>query len=196
MALARQFTASHEVLIGSRDSARAATLADEIGASGSGSYEEVAEASEVMILSVPWWGIDETLAALGELDGKVVIDTVNPFTDDSYTVMVEFIGTSAAEEIQKAKPKARVVKAWNTVHEQVINVSPDFNGIAANVFVCGNDAEACRIVAGLASQIGYAPVHSGPLSTARYLEAVSGLKVRLSYDLGMGTQQAINLLER
>jgi hypothetical protein len=30
----------------------------------------------------------------------------------------------------------------------------------------------------------------------RYLEPLSGLRVRLSYDLGTGTQQAINLLER
>lgn len=196
MALARLYTPKHDVLIGSRDPARAAALAAQIGAAGSGSYEEVADAADVVIFSVPWWGFEESLAEVGELDGKIVVDTVNPFTDDTYTVMVEFVGTSAAEEIQKAKPKSRVVKCWNTVHEQVINVSPDFDGIAVNVFICGDDVEARQIVADLAREIGYAPVDSGPLSTARYLEPLSGLKVRLSYDLGMGTQQAINLLER
>jgi 8-hydroxy-5-deazaflavin:NADPH oxidoreductase len=198
MALARRFLPKHDLLIGSRDGARAEALAREIGAAGSGSYQEVADAADVVILGVPWWGIEETLAEVGELNGKVVIDAVNPFTDDSYTEMVEFVGTSAAEEIQKAKPKARVVKGWNTVHEQVINSESgsNFNGVVANVFLCGEDPAARQIVAELAREIGYAPVDCGPLSSARFLEAISGLKVRLSYDLEMGTEQAINLIER
>lgn len=198
-ALARRLgTDSHELFVGSRDPERARLLAAELGAQGHGSYREAAEAAEVVILAVPWWGLTESLAEVGELEGKVVVDTVNPFTDDSYTTMVEFTGTSAAEQIQKAKPKARVVKGWNTVHAQVIDseAGPDFNGIRTNVFVCGDDADAREVVAELARELGYQPVDCGQLSSARFLEAISGLKVRLSYDLGMGTEQAINLLER
>jgi NADPH-dependent F420 reductase len=197
-ALARRLADRHEVLVGSRDPERGQAVADELGAAGSGSYREVAEAADLVIFAVPWWGLQESLAQVGELEGKVVVDTVNPFTDDSYTTMVELRGSSAAEEIQKAKPKARVVKGWNTVHAQVIDspAGPDFNGIKTNVFLCGEDPEARAVTAALAQELGYAPVDCGPLSSARFLEAISGLKVRLSYDLGMGTEQAINLLER
>ena len=194
--LARRFAPEHEVVIGSRDPERAKAIASEIGGAAAATYREAAEGADVVIFSVPWWGVEDALAALGPLDGQILLDTVNPFTDDSYTEKVEFVGTSAAEEIQKRKPGARVVKGWNTVHAQVIDSSPDFNGVAATVFVCGEDAGAREVVAGLAREIGYAPVDCGPLSSARYLEPMAGLKIRLSYDLGMGAEQAINLVER
>ncbi len=194
--LARRWAARHEVVIGSRDSERARAIAADLGAAGAGSYQEAAGGADVVVFSVPWWGVNGALAELGPLDGQIVLDTVNPFTDDSYTEMVEFVGTSAAEEIQRAKPGARVVKGWNTVHAQVIDSSPDFDGVPATVFLCGADAAAKEVVAGLAREIGYAPVDCGPLSSARYLEPMAGLKVRLSYDLGMGTEQALNLIER
>jgi 8-hydroxy-5-deazaflavin:NADPH oxidoreductase len=196
MALGRRFVADNDLLVGSRDPSRGERVAAELGAVASGSYREVVDASEVVILAVPWWGITDTLAQMGEAGGKVVVDTVNPFTDDSYTVMVEFKGTSAAEQIQDALPAAHVVKGWNTVHAQVIDSSPDFNGVAVNVFLCGDSPPAKATVAALASGIGYAPVDCGPLTSARYLEPMSGLKVRLSYDLDMGTEQALNLIER
>jgi NADPH-dependent F420 reductase len=198
IALARRLLGTHEVFVGSRDPARAQAIAEGLGAAGSGTYKEVADRAEVVVFAVPWWGVSESLAEVGDLAGKVVVDTVNPFTDESYTTMVELTGSSAAEEIQRAKPKARVVKGWNTVHAQVIDsdLGPDFNGIRTNVFVCGEDTEARAIVAELARELGYVPVDCGPLSSARFLEAISGLKVRLSYDLEMGTEQAINLLER
>ncbi len=194
--LARALASSHDVFLGSRDSARARAIAEETGAGGSGTYGEAVRHGEVVILSVPWWAIDETLAELGELDGRVVIDTVNPYTDGSYTEMVEFIGTSAAEEIQKQKPRSHVVKAWNTIHAQVMDSSPDFDGVPASVFVCGDDAAAKDIVTELATELGYAPVDCGPLSSARYVEPMAGLKVRLSYELELGTEQTINLVER
>jgi hypothetical protein len=195
-ALASRFAQNHEVYIGSRDTDRGRAIAREVGAVDCGAYRDVAQDADVVIFSVPWWGVPEALEELGPLEGRVVIDTTNPFTDDSYTEMVEFVGTSAAEEIQKNKPKARVVKGWNTIHAQVMDSSPDFNGVPVTVFLCGNDGAAKETVAGLAREIGYAPIDCGPLSSARYLEPMAGLKVRLSYDLGMGTEQAINLIER
>lgn len=194
--LGRRLVPAHEVVIGSRDPERARAIGEEICAAGAGTYRDAAEGADVVVFSVPWWGVEEALAELGPLDGQIVVDTTNPFTDDSYTEMVEFLGTSAAEEIQKRKPAARVVKGWNTVHAQVIDSSPDFNGVPATVFLCSEDPEATEVVARLARQIGYGPVDCGPLSSARYIEPMAGLKVRLSYDLGMGTEQAINLIER
>ena len=195
-ALAKRLAPAHEVWIGSRDPARAKALAQEIGAAGGGGYREAAEWAEVILFTVPWWGVDEALAGIGDVGGKVLVDTVNPYTDESYTQMVEFTGTSAAEEIQKRLPGVRVVQAWNHIHAQVMDSSPDFGGVPATCFVCGDDQAAKEVVSGLAREIGYAPVDAGPLSSARYLEPLAGLKVRLSYELGMGTEQAINLIER
>lgn len=195
--LGRRFAErGHEIVIGSRDPGRAAEVAAEIGGVSAPSYREAAEGVDVVLFSVPWWGVDDALSALGPLEGQIVLDTTNPYTDDSYTVMVEFVGTSAAEQIQERLPAARVVKGWNTIHAQVIDSSPDFGGVSASVFLCGEDAEAKAVVAGLAREIGFAPVDCGPLSSARFVEPMAGLKVRLSYDLGMGVEQTLNLIER
>ena len=66
-ALARRLADRHEVLVGSRDPERGQAVADELGAAGSGSYREVAEAADLVIFAVPWWGLQESVAQVGEL---------------------------------------------------------------------------------------------------------------------------------
>jgi hypothetical protein len=62
--------------------------------------------------------------------------------------------------------------------------------------MCGDDAEAKRVVAGLAGEIGYDPVDAGPLSMARNRGGVAGLMVGLAYGVGMGTDQALKQMRR
>ena len=88
------------------------------------------------------------------------------------------------------------MKAWNHVLAPVVNSSPDFGGAPASVFISGDDADAKKAVAGLARDIGFDPIDAGPLASARYLEAAAGLMVTLAYDVGMGTDVAIKLLQR
>src|SRR4030066_509485 len=79
--------------------------------------EPVADAAkwgEVIILAVPYENVADAAKAIGSLsNGKVLLDVTNAVGDD----MTLAIGcsTSAAEELQKRLPKARVVKAFNTV---------------------------------------------------------------------------------
>lgn len=194
--LAKRLLSRHEVLIGSRSAERAVDSARKLGASGSGSYREVATRADAVFLTVPWWGVDEALAALGSLDGKILVDVTNPYTDETYSTMATFNGSSAAEEIQKKQPTARVVKAWNHVLAPVVNSSPDFGGTPASVFISGNDNDAKLVVAALARDIGFDPIDAGPLSSAHYLEAAAGLMVTLAYDVGLGTDVAMRLLRR
>jgi hypothetical protein len=120
--------------------------------------------------TIPWWGVDEALSELGEVDGRILIDTTNPYTDASYSELHEFPGSSGAETIQERVPGARVVKAWNHVYAQIVDSSPEFGSESATVFMCGDDAEAKRVVA--------------------------GLMVGLAYGVGMGTDQALKLMRR
>ena len=76
--------------------------------------KEAAQAAQLVILAVPFGAIDATLATLGSsVDGKVLVDTTNALTPD-YQLAVGYT-TSGAEELQKKAPKAKVVKAFNTV---------------------------------------------------------------------------------
>ena len=71
--------AGHEVLVsGSRDPAELQPLAEEIGGHV-GTPTGAVEFGEVVLFAVPWRAVDDVLASLGSLEGKIVIDTTNQF---------------------------------------------------------------------------------------------------------------------
>lgn len=79
--LARRLAlAGQSIVVGSRDAGRAAAAAAEIGSGVVGlGNEECARLSDVVIVAVPWDGHADLLSTLVEaLDGKVVVDCVNP----------------------------------------------------------------------------------------------------------------------
>jgi predicted dinucleotide-binding enzyme len=102
--------------------------------------------------------------------------------------------TSAAEELQKKLPKARVVKAFNTVFAQ--NQSTGRLGNEQlTLFVASDDAKAKQSVMQLGRDIGFDPADAGPLKSARYLEPMAMLLINLGYVLGMGTKIGYKLVK-
>jgi NADPH-dependent F420 reductase len=156
----------HEVTLGSRDADRANQAASATGAARGASYAEAAADAEVVILTVPWEAMEDTLEQLGDLNGTVVVDVSYPYRKAERE---ELEGSSTAEEIQKRLPRARVFKGWNHVHARHLT-SPEVNGIAASVLIAGDDPEAKGIVLELAKDMGFHPVDVGPLKVTRELE--------------------------
>jgi hypothetical protein len=195
--LGRQFAAAgHEVVVGSRDHERARAKAAEIGAAGSGTYAEAVAQSEAFLLAVNWWDLEDVFPQLGDVDGKILIDCTNPYTDNTYSTPADLGGRSAAEVIHARLPSARVVKAWNHVYAQIVNSSPDFNGRAASVLLASDDAEAKEAVARLATDAGYDPWDAGPLWSAFNVEKVAAVMITIAYVVGTGTDQALKLISR
>lgn len=166
---AKALSPKHEVAIGSREPERGSMLAKEIGAAKGGSYADAAADAEVVVLTVPWPAVDQTLAELGDLAGKVLVDVTNAFVGGKLQLHEN---SSNAEEIQRKVPKARVVKGWNTIFSPVLNASPVFDGQAASVFLASDVEKAKEIVAGLARDMGFDPIDAGPLTGARDLEGL------------------------
>ena len=79
-----------------------------------GSVSEAASFSDVIILAIPWSAVNQIIGIAGDLAGKLLVDTTNPFTSDLKGMVIE-PSTSAAEEIAKLAPKSKVVKAFNTI---------------------------------------------------------------------------------
>jgi predicted dinucleotide-binding enzyme len=69
-------------------------------------------------------------------------------------------------------PKARVVKAFNTVFEQHMDSGP-FGGKPLTAFVGGDDSGAKKPVLDLARGIGVDALDAGPLKNARLLEPLA-----------------------
>jgi predicted dinucleotide-binding enzyme len=102
--------------------------------------------------------------------------------------------TSTAEETQKKLPKARVVKAFNTVFAQNQNTGK-VGDEQLTAFIAGDDLKAKQTVAQLARDIGFDPLDCGPLKTARYLDAMAVMIINLAYSYGMGPKIGYKLVK-
>ncbi|MGH8563558.1 MAG: NADPH-dependent F420 reductase [Gammaproteobacteria bacterium] len=177
-----------DVAIGHKDPTKAAALAEEIGSRAqAGGTEAAAKLADIVILAVPYSRVADALKGAGDLTGKIVIDISNPITSDFKALTVGHT-TSAAEEIQKLVPGAKVVKAWNTIFAELL--PPEAHeGRAApvQVFIAGDDEGAKNKVSDLVKATGFEPVESGALSNCRYLEPVGELNIHFGFFLGWGT---------
>jgi predicted dinucleotide-binding enzyme len=173
----------HEVKLSSRDPSKLEPLAAEIGNAASvGTPAEATEFGEVIVLSVPWDGIDDALERAGSLEGKIVIDTTNQYG----SVSPPAEGETAAQHNAARMPGARYTKSFNTVTAAVqaeAAFRPETERLVQ--WVCGDDADAKRVVMGLVSDAGYAPVDIGGTADAAVMEmprrpgAVYGEEYRL-----------------
>jgi|SRR5689334_13294506 predicted dinucleotide-binding enzyme len=153
---------------------------------------DTAKWGEVILLAVPFGALNDVVEDAGEvLAGKTVVDVTNAL-GASMNLAVGFT-TSGAEELQKKLPKARVVKAFNTVFAQHMD-SGRLGAEPLTAFVAADDAGAKKAVLELAREIGFDAVDAGPLKNARLLEPLGFFNIQLGYVLGMGPQIGFKLL--
>lgn len=180
---ARWAQAGHQVHIGSRTLEKAEAAVEDVrGRIGdepdvrAGTNADVAEAAEIVVVSMPFEAqakaLPDLAAAIGD---KVVCNVVNPMVFDELgpkAVPVE--AGSAAEECQQLLPDARVVSAFHDVSsKRLLKVG---ERIDTHVLICGDDAEANHRVAHLASRIdGMWGVFCGPLRMSEYVENITPL---------------------
>lgn len=180
----------------SRSQDKLNALARSVKNARSGTPAEAAEASEVILLSVGWAGVKDAIESAGAMEGRIVIDCTNPLNADASGLVIG-LTTSAAEEIAKLVPGAKVVKAFNTAFAEVYHSgSRLFGSRRPTMFYCGDDSEAKTVVSRLILEVGFSPVDAGPLRCARYLEPVAMLMIQLAYGQGMGTDTALSLIHR
>jgi predicted dinucleotide-binding enzyme len=161
--------AGHELLVSfSRDSDKLEHLADEIGGRA-GTPREAVQFGEVVLFSVPWRLVDDVLEQAGPLDGTIVIDTTNQFGTNGW----EELGGRTAAQVNAARmPGARYTKAFNTL-------TAGFQAQAAGrtgpdrvvMFLCGDDEDAKRVIAGVIDDAGFTPIDIGGTADAAPMEA-------------------------
>jgi 8-hydroxy-5-deazaflavin:NADPH oxidoreductase len=186
----------HELMFSfSRDEQKLKELAASVSATAQvGTPIAAVQFADVVLLAVPWSAVPEALQAAGSLEGKILFSCVNALKPDMSGMAVGTT-TSAAEEIAKLAPGARVVEGLPLFAEVLQSGDTSFNGAKATVFYCGDDIEAKAIVAGLLEETAVEAIDVGGLSTARYLEPAMMLLIQLAYMQQMG-QVAFKLLRR
>jgi predicted dinucleotide-binding enzyme len=173
----------HDVKMGSRSATSDKALAWVASAgprASAGTFADAAAFGELVFNCTKGNASLEALRAAGAeaIGDKVLIDLGNrlPLPPER--------GTSLAEEIQQALPRARVVKALNTVNAQVM-VDPARLRGRHTLLLCGNDAEAKRVVRDLLESFGWQDaVDLGDIKAARETEGYIGLWLALAKSLG------------
>jgi predicted dinucleotide-binding enzyme len=183
----------HEVTMGSR-SAESEALAEWVEEAGSGArggtFADAASTAELVFNCTSGEASLEALAAAGggNLAGKVLVDVANPldFSQGMPPTLSVCNDDSLGERIQVAFPEAKVVKALNTMTNQVMTEPGRLPG-AHNVFVCGEDPGAKAAVGELLQEFGWAPeqiIDLGGIAAARGTEMYLPLWLCLMGSLG------------
>jgi predicted dinucleotide-binding enzyme len=150
----------------------------------------LAASGEVIILATPYAAYDDIAKTIGgAADGKPVVDASNILTKDMKVGLDNT--TSGAEELQKKRPRAHVVKAFNTVFAGTMDTGTA-KGKTLSALYAGDDAGAKVTVAKLAADIGFDPLDAGALSNARLLEALGVLNIQLGFVVGLGTDIGVS----
>jgi len=179
----------HEILIGSRDSSRASSTADEytktaketfgnenITISGNDNLNVTKEA-DVLVLSIPYDNIDAICSELlpNIKDDCVVISPIVPMTKTDVgfeCVAIKENKPFSHQTVEKhMKDKTKLVSAFHVISEKKL-VNPTLT-LDYDIFVCGDNKESVEIVNSLINEIdGLRPIYLGS-GTLSYLVEMS-----------------------
>jgi predicted dinucleotide-binding enzyme len=184
----------HPVLMGARQAGKAEAVAwaQAAGANASqGSFADAAAFGELVFNCTKGDAAVAAVQAAGaaNLAGKALVDVSNPLDFSKGMPPSLFVGNtdSLGEQVQRAVPQAKVVKALNTLNCYLM-VDPSKLAGEHDLFICGDDAGAKAQVTGLLTGAFGWPaarvLDLGPLSSARATEALLPLWIRLYGSLG------------
>ena len=189
---ALRWSQNNDVIIGSRDAARAAESAVEYTNLAKEAFGEikgtitgndnvtVAKDSDVLILAIPYENIDSVCSGiLPEIkDSCVVVSPIVPMTKTD----VGFECVSIKENkpfsyklvLNHMKNKSKLVSAFHVISEKkLVNATLELN---YDIFVCGDDNESVQVVNGLINEIkGLRPINLGPIELSYLAEMCTPL---------------------
>ena len=148
---------------------------------------------DLVVLAVPYAATAEVVGALGDPNGKILVDTTNPINAD-FTGLATTPGTSGAETIAALAPGAHVVKAFNTIFASNI-LAGHKNGQLLDLLLAGDDADAKAAVASFGEKTGFRVIDTGALSQSATLEALAFLHMQLQFTRGTNFGSAIVIID-
>ena len=193
--LARSWSAlGHSVVVGSRspESERVVSLVSEIGngVSAAGPADSV-QGADVIVLAVPWSAAEDSIAALGNLSRRLVVDATNPFVDGLNLGLGH--NDSGGEQVARWAEGAHVVKALNIVDARLLD-GRNLDDREITIPICGDDRESKRVVGDLIGELGFDVVDAGKLEISRLLEPLCLLMIKLSMKKSLGNEIGFRLL--
>jgi len=165
----------HEVMMGSRDTAKLADWSAKNRKGRVGSFPDAAKFGEVVVLAVKGTAAADAVRAAGaeNLRAKTVVDATNPIADapPQNGVLKYFtsLDDSLMERLQREFHAVHFVKAFNSVGNASM-VNPRFDGVRPTMFICGNEEAAKKTVTSILDQFGWETADMGKAEAARAIE--------------------------
>jgi predicted dinucleotide-binding enzyme/polyisoprenoid-binding protein YceI len=148
--------------------------------------------ADVIILAIPFLQVRELGGRRADWSGKIIVDTTNAFlVPNSEQILA---GRLSTEFNAEAFPGAAVVKSFNqTAARQLAEKRPSEFGSRV-VFVSSNDSAASARVAGLCTDLGFAPIELGRIDQGGVLiQARNALVLRNLYELPSELEKSIQV---
>jgi NADPH-dependent F420 reductase len=177
----------HEVIIGSRSAAKAASSAAALnellagrGTVRSGSNRDAAEAASLVVLAVPYAAQTPTAEEVRDcLAGKILVDVTVPLAPPKVDRVQLPGGESAVVALQRRLgAEVRVVSAFQNV--SAAHLKDLAHEIDCDVLVCSDDEAARETVIGLARDAGLRAWHAGVLANSVAAEALTSVLIAIN----------------
>jgi hypothetical protein len=162
----------HEVFFGARTAQKGQAVVELAGLdTQGGTNDEAAAFGDILLYTIRGVNPAEVLSSIAPLDNKILIDCNNFEIPEDFAYAP--IAKSLAEKLAQEVPNARVVKAFNTMAQEVFELAPEpLKDYGVSVFVASDDEVARKTVMQLADEIGFVPVDCGKLRNARLIEGL------------------------
>ncbi len=166
--------ANHDIIISSRHPSQLQELASRIGDTVcADSLETAARIGEIVTLAIPLGGIVEVGSMIEPfLDGKVLIDVMNPFPERDGDAAREIMRRKIAAGIASRErfPSASVVRAFSSIHYADLQKTAHRGSPRIAVPFSADTERARSAAAGLIIDAGFDPYYLGSLADSRPLD--------------------------
>jgi predicted dinucleotide-binding enzyme len=138
--------------------------------------------ADVTILAVPFGAVSEVVPRLGLEVGAVLVDATNPFGQP----LPAGASTGAAHVARLAGDGVHVVKGFNVLGAEHMASPPLADGHRPLLPVAADDVASRRLVAGLATDMGFDAIEINGLDNADLLEEAARYWGLLAFNGGLG----------
>lgn len=191
-ALAKRLSEHHRITLGVRNTTefKGKELLAYSGNITAHSIGDAVAGADVIIISVPAQYAAETAKSLGDVSGKIIIDTMN-------AVFVKPEGfTNTADAILANCNTEDVVKCFNTTgFENMLN--PIYHGKGIDMFTAGNSEKGIAMATQLSKEIGFGNVyHFGGNDRFALIEQFAFSWINLAILQKQGRDMAFTVVRR
>jgi 8-hydroxy-5-deazaflavin:NADPH oxidoreductase len=180
----------HQITLGlrninSEDAAASMNFSANIKAA---SVEDAVAQSNIIIIAVPFSAVPDAAKMLGDVKGKIIIETTNPFGKS----LPEYKSSIAA--IKEITGIDDVIKCFNSIGSESL-ANPHFQEFTADNFVAGSSTKAKEVAISLSQEMGFENCFDlGGDEAVPIIENIAQLCMALAVNSKLGRRVAFKVL--